>query len=220
MDSAVDSSKIAADTIVAADVAADAIGTSELDETANFNLTGTSGSVGGVLFTNLVDKSASETVTGAWNLGPFTSTGVYNLAGTSGSVGGILNTDLVDKSAAESVTGAWNIANTSNTYLGNLVTSATADVNTLSGTILKTTQFASSGTESGYFIGQFAFPAASTSTVVLNSVVGATSKVFLTYTSDPTVRYYNACTAGSFTCTASSAPGTSSTIDYMVVTPA
>lgn len=76
------------------------------------NLSGalTALSYGGITEANLVDKSASETITGAtWDFQAITAV----------SFGGIASADLVDKSATETITGTWNFAAiTATTYDG------------------------------------------------------------------------------------------------------
>lgn len=113
----------------------------------------------------------------------------------------------------------YNFTNTASTWVGALSRVASAEVNSFSGTVCTITQLKAGGTGTGYYIGQFVFPAASTSTVVPNTVVTANSKVFISYKSDPVVRYYASALSAStsFTLTASSAPAAASTIDYMIV---
>ena len=60
----------------------------------------------GILEFNLVDKSAAESIAGAWTFS--------NLVGgvmTATSYGGITEANLVDKSAAETIAGQWNFSN-------------------------------------------------------------------------------------------------------------
>lgn len=61
----------------------------------------TATTIGGITEANLVDKSASETISGAtWDFQAITAV----------SFGGITSANLVDKSAAETITGAWNFS--------------------------------------------------------------------------------------------------------------
>ena len=59
--------------------------------------------IDGIAATNLLDKSATETVTGTWTFS--------NISNTS-TVGGVVASNLVDKSAAETITGAWALPST------------------------------------------------------------------------------------------------------------
>ena len=65
----------------------------------------TATSYGGIAEANLLDKSASETISGAtWNFQAITAT----------SFGGIASANLLDKSATETVSGAWTFSSTIN----------------------------------------------------------------------------------------------------------
>lgn len=65
----------------------------------------TATSYGGITEANLVDKSASETISGAtWAFQAITAT----------SFGGIASANLLDKSATETVSGAWTFSSTLN----------------------------------------------------------------------------------------------------------
>ena len=78
----------------------------------------TATSYGGITEANLLDKSAVETVSGAWTLtGGATFTTANIVAGTidadfdaitGTSYGGITEANLVDKAATEAITGTWN----------------------------------------------------------------------------------------------------------------
>jgi len=116
-------------------------------------------------------------------------------------------------------TDAFNLTSTSSTYVGNAMTASSVSAAALAGTIMKTTEFASAGTQSGYFLGFADFPAAATSTIIGNTVVGATSRIFLTADGNPRVSYGATASAGSITATASSAPGSIVPLSYIVVTP-
>jgi hypothetical protein len=64
---------------------------------ANFSGAITALSYGGITEANLVDKSAAETIAGAWGFAAITAT----------SYDGIAAANLVDKSAAETIAGQW-----------------------------------------------------------------------------------------------------------------
>ena len=67
---------------------------------ANFSGAITALSYGGITEANLVDKSAAETISGAWDFAAITAT----------SYGGITEANLVDKSAAETISGGWTFS--------------------------------------------------------------------------------------------------------------
>jgi len=67
---------------------------------ANFSGAITALSYGGITEANLVDKSAAETISGAWDFAAITAT----------SYDGVAAADLVDKGAAETITGQWNFS--------------------------------------------------------------------------------------------------------------
>lgn len=71
----------------------------------------TATSYGGIAEANLLDKSAAETVSGAWAFG---STVDITGALTAASFGGITSANLLDKSATETVSGAWTFSSTLN----------------------------------------------------------------------------------------------------------
>jgi hypothetical protein len=71
----------------------------------------TATSYGGITEANLLDKSAAETVSGAWSFG---STVAVTGALTAASFGGITSANLVDKSATETISGNWTFNGTLN----------------------------------------------------------------------------------------------------------
>jgi hypothetical protein len=60
----------------------------------------------GVAAANLLDKSAVETVTGAWTFSGTLTAGAL----TATTFGGIASANLLDKSASETVSGQWNFS--------------------------------------------------------------------------------------------------------------
>ena len=60
----------------------------------------------GIAAANLVDKSATETISGAWT---FSATATFGAIAAT-TYDGVAAANLVDKSAAETVTGAWNFS--------------------------------------------------------------------------------------------------------------
>ena len=75
-----------------------------------------SGTIAGIVADNLVDKSAAESITGAWSFAGLTSTADLTLNGGNlvcagaETIAGIANANLVDKAAVESIAGAWDFA--------------------------------------------------------------------------------------------------------------
>ena len=89
----------------------------------------TATSYDGIAAANLVDKSAAETITGAWDLGVITAT----------SYGGITEANLVDKSAAETITGAWDFGViTATSYDGILATNLLSEIAAIDTTVANT----------------------------------------------------------------------------------
>jgi len=85
-------------------------------KTGSADITG--GQIDGITLTNLIDKSATESITGHWSFsaiditggtGVFTSlkSGSANITG--GQINGIVVGNLVDKSVAEAITGHWSL---------------------------------------------------------------------------------------------------------------
>jgi hypothetical protein len=66
----------------------------------------TATSYGGITEANLVDKSATETISGLWTFGTITATTV-----NATTVAGIATSNLVDKSATETIDGQWTHTN-------------------------------------------------------------------------------------------------------------
>jgi hypothetical protein len=77
-------------------------GTGNLVASGSPTFTGdvTVNTIGGIASANLVDKSAAESISGAWSFGALTAT----------SYDGVLAANLLDKSAPETVTGAWTFS--------------------------------------------------------------------------------------------------------------
>ena len=79
-------------------------------------------SYNGIVAADLVDKTANETITGAWDFAAITAT----------SYDGVLAANLVDKSAAESISGAWTFTTINGITATNLVDKSAAE--TITGT--------------------------------------------------------------------------------------
>lgn len=92
----------------------------------NLDFTDTAGTIAGIQNQNLLDKAATETISGSWTLSSVTAltmtgnlvmgdnsvTGIDTLTFTDllGTVAGIQNQNLVDKSAVETITGSWTLS--------------------------------------------------------------------------------------------------------------
>jgi len=165
------------------------------------------------LLNNSVDsyKIAADTVVAA----DIDETVAYSFSSTGSTFAGNITGTLVGVGLTQA--GAINFTSTSSTYIANAMTSSSVSANDTASTNTQTEKLRSAGTNTGYFIGQFDFPAAATSTLVLNTVASATSMIFLGFEDDPVVRYFITNSSGSFTVTASSAPGVAITTNYTII---
>ena len=106
------------------------------DFSADINVTGDVGgtTIGGITEANLVDKTATEAISGAWThstaltmnganivMGDNSVTGIDTLTFTDvdGTIAGIANKNLLDKTAAEEISGVWEIQDDINLAFGN-----------------------------------------------------------------------------------------------------